>query len=205
MTGNWVVGARMHEALNGLWTVGVPNYPVVGPFDDKVASKDSLAAATEVYGHDAVLAFQVETLRRFKPLVVVGHDLKGEYGHGAHRLNALTLTEALELSGDAGSYPQSVAAYGLWDVPKAYLHLYAKNKIVMDWTVPLDSFAGRTAFDMAVEGYDKHVSQHRYAFAVKLGGTWEDCRKFGLYRSTVGLDIEKNDLFENLEETERKE
>ncbi|MDR0221525.1 MAG: PIG-L family deacetylase [Lachnospiraceae bacterium] len=203
MTGNWVGGERMHEALNGLWTVGVRNYPVVGPFNDKVASKDSLAAATEIYGHDAVLTFQVEMLRRFKPLVVVGHDLKGEYGHGAHRLNALTLTEALELSGNAGSYPQSAATYGLWDVPKAYLHLYAENKIVMDWTVPLDSFAGRTAFDMAVEGYDKHVSQHRYAFAVKLGGTWEDCRKFGLYRSTVGPDIEKNDLFENL--AERKE
>jgi LmbE family N-acetylglucosaminyl deacetylase len=198
MTGNWVGTGRNHEALTGLWTVGVTNYPVIGPFDDLVASKDSLAAAIEVYGRDAVIAFQVELLRRFKPMVVVGHDLRGEYGHGAHMLNALTLTEALELSGAANNYPHSAAAYGIWDVPKAYLHLYDENQILMDWTVPLDRFDGRTAFDMAVEGYDKHVSQHIYSFAVQLGGTWQDCRKFGLFRSTVGPDIEKNDLFENI-------
>jgi LmbE family N-acetylglucosaminyl deacetylase len=203
MTKNWVGTGRNHEALTGLWTVGVRNYPVLGPFNDLVASKDSLAAATEVYGHDEVLAFQVELLRRFKPMVVVGHDLRGEYGHGAHMLNALTLTEALELSSDPNVYPQSAAAYGLWDVPKAYLHLYAENQIVMDWTIPLARFDGRTAFDMAVEGYDKHVSQHIYSFAVQLGGTWHDCRKFGLYRSTVGPDIDKDDLFENLAVIER--
>jgi hypothetical protein len=144
-----------------------------------------------------VLAFQVEMLRRFKPVVVVGQDLNGEYGHGAHKLNALTLTEALDLSGDGKNFPQTAAAYGVWDVPKAYLHLYAENGLVMDWDIPLSRFGGRTAFEMAVEGFAKHVSQQPY-FSVRQSGTWQDCRKFGLYRSTVGPDVEKNDLFENI-------
>ena len=40
-------------------------------------------------------------LRRFKPLVAVGHDREGEYGHGAHQLNALSLEQAVVRAADA--------------------------------------------------------------------------------------------------------
>jgi len=136
-------------------------------------------------------------MRRFKPQVVVGHDLAGEYGHGAHILNATTLLEALPLCSNASFFPESAAAYGTWEVPKAYLHLYAENQIVMDWNVPLEHFDGATAFEVAKAGFAKHVSQTSY-FSVQQGGTWEDCRKFGLAHTLVGADVAKNDLFENI-------
>ena len=188
---------RTHELLNGLWAVGVTAYPLIGPFADNISTKESLKAAENAFGRERVLEFQVETLRRFKPSVVVGQDLNGEYGHGAHMLNAQTLAEALELSGDAAYFPQSAALYGVWDVPKAYLHLYPENQIVMNWDIPLARFNGKTAFEMAQEGFAMHKSQAG-DFAVRQSGSWQDCRKFGLLRSTVGPDIAKNDLFEHI-------
>jgi LmbE family N-acetylglucosaminyl deacetylase len=192
---------REHERLDGLWTVGVTAYPVVGPFPDTGLTKDSLEAAATAFGRDAVLEFQVRMLRRFKPGVVVGHDLKGEYGHGAHRLNAVTLTEALELSGDPLSYPQMASAYGVWDVPKTYLHLYRGDntgEIVMDWNIPLTRFGGKTAYEMAVEGFAKHVTQTN-DYTVRQEGGWHDSRRFGLFRSTVGPDTEMDDFFEHIQ------
>lgn len=198
LTNHWGEPYRPHELLDGLWTVGVTAYPVIGPFPDLYASKESYASAEATFGYDAVLEFQVEMLRRFKPFVAVGHDLNGEYGHGAHMLNAATLVDALELSGDESQYPELAAQYGVWDVPKTYLHLYAENELVMDWNIPLQRFGGATAFEMAEAGFAKHTSQVSY-FSVQQGGTWEDCRKFGLVRSTVGPDVSKDDLFENID------
>ena len=197
MTSHWGEPVRPHELLNGLWEVGVTNYPYIGPFVDLYASKESLAAAERVYGRERVLEYQVWLIRRFQPLVVVGHDLKGEYGHGAHILNAVTLVEAIELAADPAAFPESAELYGVWDTPKTYLHLYPENALVMDWNIPLERFGGATGFEMAVAGFAKHVSQQAY-FSVQQGGTWEDCRKFGLVRSTVGPDVEGGDLFENI-------
>ena len=87
---------RPQELLDALWTMGVRNYPVIGPFPDHYVL--SLEAARQSFGEENVIAYQVELLRRFKPLVAVGHDREGEYGHGAHRLNALALEQAVVLS-----------------------------------------------------------------------------------------------------------
>jgi LmbE family N-acetylglucosaminyl deacetylase len=198
MTNHWGERYRPHELLNGLWTVGVTAYPLIGPFADLYVTKESLSAAEQTYGREAVLEFQVELLRRFKPKVVVGHDLAGEYGHGAHMLNAATLVDALALSGDETAYPDSAERWGLWETPKAYLHLYAENGIVMDWNLPLERFDGKTAYEMAVEGFARHRSQTEY-FSVRQDGSWQDCRKFGLVHSLVGPDAAMNDLFENID------
>lgn len=37
------------------------------------------------------------------------------------------IQEALEASNNADMYPDSASRYGLWDVPKAYYHLYGDN------------------------------------------------------------------------------
>lgn len=188
---------RPHELLNGLWRVGVRAYPVISDFPDLYS--ESLEHAKTIYKEEEILAYQVACIRRFRPKVIVGHDVNGEYGHGVHRLNTHTLMQALEASKDETQFPDSFAAYGTWDVPKTYLHLYAENAIVMDWDIPLENFAGKTAFEMAVEGFLEHRSQQEF-FRVLQSGPY-DCRKFGLYRSTVGEDITKNDFFENIDLT----
>ncbi len=193
-TNHWWEPYRPHELLNGLWTVGVRAYPVMSDFADQYAG--SLQEAQALYDEEAAVAWQVEQLRRFKPEVVVGHDVNGEYGHGVHIYNTYTLQQALELSGDPEQYSDSADRWGVWDVPKTYLHLYPENPVVMDWSVPLAAFDGKTALEMARLGFEKHVSQQTY-FVVEDSGPY-DCRLFGLYRTTVGADQAGGDFFEGL-------
>lgn len=188
---------RVHELLNGLWEVGIRAYPIISEFNDYYS--ESLEHAKTIYDENEILEFQVELLRRFKPDVVIGHDLKGEYGHGVHMLNAHTLTKALDLSNDGTVYADSAQRYGLWNVPKCYLHLYKENSLSMNWDVPLRKFNGKTAFQMAELGFSKHVSQTEF-FKVGRRGAF-DCRAFGLYRSLVGEDKLKNDFMENIDTT----
>ena len=173
---------RPHELLNGLWAVGIRNYPVIPSFPDMFS--DSLAHAKTIYQEQQIIDYQVGLIQRFKPQVIVGHDLDGEYGHGAHMLNAHSLLKAVEIAA-----PEH-------DTPKLYLHLYSQNEVVLDYDTPLESFNGKTAFEMAVLGFSKHISQQTY-FQVEKAGPY-DCRKFGLIKTTVGPDNNKDDLFENL-------
>lgn len=194
--GEWY---REHELLEGLWHVGIKAYPVISEFKDLYS--ESLDHAKKLYNNDEMLAYQVGLLRRFRPEVVIGHDLNGEYGHGVHMLNAHLLIQAITLSNDSTYMPESIKKYETFDVPKTYLHLYDKNQITMKIDEPLTSFHNKTAYEMAKEGFAKHKSQTKY-FKVEDKGKY-DCRKFGLYRSTVGLDKSGNDFFENIKIEEK--
>ncbi len=204
---------RLHETLNALWEVGLRHYPALGRFPDQYSETYQWAMnnfnSAGVY-YDNILSYQVEMLRRFKPDVVVGHDVNGEYGHGQHRVSSATLMKAVGISGDAAQYPQSAQTYGVWDVPKTYIHLLATNPIVMNYDTPLDYFGGRTAYQVSLAGYAKHNSQQYTWFTgwVK-GSSWAPYTKasqiatysplkYGLYRSTVGLDSGINDMFEHI-------
>ena len=189
---------RLHEQLDGLWTAGVRRYPIIPEFPDVYSN--SLAHAQTVYDKEEILAYQTEMIRRFQPMVIIGHDLKGEYGHGAHMLNAACLTEVIEKTNDPAYFPESYEQYGGWQASKLYLHLYGENPIVMEWgelelTNPF--FQGQTALEAAVKAFDCHVSQQTY-FQVAASGPY-DCRKFGLYYTNVGPDEAGNDFFEHLE------
>lgn len=204
---------RLHEQLNGLWTSGCTHYPLIGRFPDLYS--ESIDAARNSYAangidEDQIIACQVEMLRRFKPNVIIGHDFNGEYGHGTHCLNTKTLTEAVELASQADKYEDTAQKYGVWDVPKTYIHLYEENPITLDFDTPLDYFGGRTAYQVSVEGYGCHYSQHWTWFTRWLKGTddepitaaseiedYSPC-KYGLYRSTVGADTGIGDLFEHI-------
>ncbi len=193
-THHWAEPYRPHELLDGLWTVGVTAYPVFSDFVDRYAG--TIDQARAMVDEQQAIAFQVEQLRRFKPEVVVGQDVNGEYGHGMHQYNVYTLQRALELSADPTQFPESADRYGVWEVPKTYLHLYPENPVTMDWNQPLARFGGKTALEMAKLGFAEHRSQQTY-FKVEDFGPY-DCRQFGLYRSTVGPDLQGGDFFENL-------
>ena len=204
---------RMHEMLNGLWAVGVTAYPVFGDFADfRIDSKqDTYNKYLNTYGvtQNDLQRFVVEQVRRFKPLVAVGHDPNGEYGHGMHQVYSELLRNAVTLTNDPEAFPESAAKYGLWEIPKVYLHLYDKNTITMDYDRPLEHFNGMTAFEATQKlGFAAHESQIKY-FGDWLYGynneitkatqikQYNPC-KFGLYHSSVGEDVEKKDLFEHI-------
>ena len=192
---------RCHELLNGLWKVGVRNYPIIAErFIDTLATKWSMESAEKYFGRDNVTEFQVEMLRRFAPRVIIAHDINGEYGHGAHILNASTLLDALQIYEDASVYPESAQKYGIHKVQKCYLHLWNENQITVQWSEKkLGNFGGRSALDMAREGYYCHRSQQKWENHMFQYGAY-DCRKFGLAYTTVGYDSPGlNDMFENVD------
>ncbi|MCM1467427.1 MAG: PIG-L family deacetylase [Alistipes sp.] len=202
MTNHWQERYRPHELLNGLWTCGETAYPVIGPFTDIYS--ESLEHAKTLYDEKEVVGYMVELIRRFKPYVILGHDINGEYGHGVHMYNTDALIKALELSGDSGQYPETAQRYGVWDVPKTYLHLYEENVIDLEWDTPLSRFDGKDGVEVASEAFDCHVSQRSFYVLERRKTSKFCCTLFGLYRSTVGLDEEKKDFLENVEFTKEK-
>ena len=202
---------RIHEQLNGLWTVGEKYYPVLGVIPD--AYSESLEGAINNLkrvnlDEEYVIKFQTEQLRRFKPLVVIGHDELGEYSHGQHILNTHALKEAINRSNDKNYYQD--LNFEPWEVKKLYLHLYKENQIVMDYDTPLNGFNGRTAYEVSKEGYKCHESQQWTWFTAWINGKNNSYTKstdinkyspniFGLYYTAVGNDQNKNDFFENIE------
>ena len=186
---------RRLELLDCLWTCGVKNYPVWAGFKD--AFSFSLSKAYKHWNKNRVYQVVTGWIRRFQPDVLLTHDLQGEYGHGAHRVCADAVMHCLERSADKTKYPGSAKEYGTWEVPKCYIHLWKDNVIDMDWRQPLDAFGGKTSFEVAEEGFRCHVSQQATDYHVEDWGPWDNSL-FGLYRSTVGPDEEKNDFFENL-------
>lgn len=199
---------RVHEVLDGLWASGVTNHPsFAGVKDFRKSTVEEVFQEFEKGGHsrEHLTGFVVEQLRRYKPIVAVGHDPDGEYGHIQHIVYSLLLREAVELTNDPAAYPEIAAQYGLWDVPKTYLHLYEENPIVMDWDKPMAACNGMTPFEVTRDyGFPAHISQQKswgwyYFYKEKATDitTYSPCA-YGLYRSTVGLDVNKDDMFENV-------
>lgn len=204
---------RPHEQIDGLWTVGIRNYPVMSDIPDLYA--DSLQQAIANFGsqgvtQDDVREYLITCIRRFKPQVIVTHDLEGEYRHGAHMLMAHTMTEVIKYSDDASKFPESAEKYGTWAPLKTYLHLYQENKITLDWDTPYDSMGGLTPFQVSQNGFRCHKSQHWTGFYKWMYGTndvpitkasqitkYSPC-EFGLYDTRVGADVNKNDFMENI-------
>ena len=204
---------RPHEQLDGLWTVGVRIYPVMSDFPDLYSeSLEDALAAYRAFGFEYgdFTEFITGALRRFKPLVVVSHDVNGEYGHGTHLLCAAALMDAVGFAADESVFPESAGLYGTWETEKTYLHLYPENPITLDLDSPLSAFDGKTAFEVTQDGFAKHTSQHWTWFYGWIYGkdgqtvsratdikTYSPCY-YGLYSTSVGYDTAGGDFMENI-------
>jgi len=203
---------RRSEALNGLWLMGVRNYPVFGDFRDAYAkSGKTKDAYADVGGKQKVLNWLTEIYRRFRPEVVVTHAEDGEYGHPQHKMIADAAKECFTLAADAQQSPESAQAYGAWQVKKLYLHLYGPeaDRTVMNWDQPLISFGGKTGAELAAEAFALHASQKGMGSKIKgkfveftveeTGAKMYPYDQFGLYSTTVGPDEAKNDFLEHID------
>ena len=202
---------RYHEQLEGLWTIGIKYYPVFSTFPDEHSlSGDEALELFKKNGFTAedALKYEVEQIRRYKPLVVVGHDEKGEYGHGQHILNTNILKEAIIKANDSSFADESIKKYGLWNISKLYLHLYHENQLILNYDLPLKTYDNKTAYEMSKLGFAKHKSQQFTWFTAWLNGENNEYQLateieeynpayYGLYYSSVGEDLHHNDMFEN--------
>ena len=108
--------------------------------------------------------------------------------------------ETLDKAAQEGAYSESASTYGVWDVPKTYLHRYGpeENWVTLDFDKPLASFGGATGFDVAESAFSKCVSQYGGKYVINRAGSPNDARQFGLFRSLVGEDTALDDLFEHI-------
>jgi len=192
---------RRQELLDGLWAAGLRNYPELGSFTD--AYRTTLNGMYILWGEERCKAFVTGLARRYRPEVVVTHDVDGEYGHGAHMAAADSSLFAFHAAADAG---YTDAEGDPWQVKKLYLHLWPENRLLMDWKTPMANFGGRTPLDVAREAYAFHASQQgarhdfqkqTFFFKVHDGGILDNAL-FGLARSTVGLDEAGNCFLEHI-------
>ena len=193
---------RSSELLNGLWHMGVRNYPVIGDFKDGKA-KDMNAAYKNVGGRAKVNEWFVGLYRQYKPGVVVTQDVNGEYGHSQHKIVSEAAFNAIALAANEDEFTDLTVAHGTWEVKKLYRHLWPEQQIIFDWNVPLASMNGYTGLELADEAYRiYHKTQASSGFNVLETGAEYDNRVFGLVCSTVGDDVLHNDFLENIELTE---
>ncbi len=192
---------RMHELLDGLWHCGLTNYPLISPLPDGYSESIEGAISyfeKEGFIYENVLNLQRLFLNRFKPKVVVLHDINGEYGHGAHMLNTSSFLEVVENADSEQFVPE-----------KIYIHLYKENPLTLDIDTPLDFFDGKTAFNVSQEAFGFHKSQHWTWFKGWLYGKNTTITKstqiktynpaeYGLYSSSVGEDTGIGDMLENV-------
>ncbi|MBQ4074020.1 MAG: PIG-L family deacetylase [Clostridia bacterium] len=191
------IGYRRLELLDGLWHCGVERYPLFLEMLDKRAP--NLKKQYELWNRNTLLEKVVTAIRQVQPEVIVTQDERGEYGHGAHRACADVCKQAIIDAADAAKYKKSVQEYGVWQAKKLYLHLYGENQIRFNWREPLSVFEGKDGLTVAAEALAFHKSQTMGGWAMEEGGQYDNAL-FGLFFSTVGEDIEKNDLMENIPE-----
>ncbi len=199
---------RRSELLDALWSSGARLYPDIGDFWDKYAKK--IEKEYEAWGKTKTNTRIVEMFRKYKPDVVITHDVKGEYGHAGHLVCADAVMNCIAPAGNPDKYTASASQYGAWAVKKVYLHLYKEGAIEMDWDQPLTAFGGQTGFEIAQAAYKHYVSQQEQGqknkdtgkfeyFAVEPRDSDYSCYRFGLAYTAVGPDVEGNDFFENVE------
>lgn len=218
--------ARPHEQLDGLYAVGLRNYPIISDIPDVYSeSKDPAVAYEQAIKNykkvsvtfDDFKSYAIGLIRRFKPQVVVTHDLGGEYGHGSHVLVAKAFSEVIDYCNDPEAYKESAEKFGVWKPKKLYFHLYSENPIKLDWDTPYESLGGKTPFEVSKAGFSCHKSQHWTWFNKWLNGKgdqkitkarqiekYSPCY-YGLFYSSVGEDENKNDFFENVFSSVEKE
>ena len=183
---------RRLELLNGLWRCGVRTYPEIGNFRDFKGKQEKIL---DSWGRKTVRAWIVTAIRRYKPEVIVTHDLKGEYGHPQHIVCSKLLEECVTLAADPSYRPDTGEA---WQVKKVYRHLGTTPTTKLDWDQPLSSFNGETGIEIARAAMEFHVSQIS-RWKVAAAGDQYDSTLYTLIYSTVGEDTTGNDLFEHID------
>lgn len=185
---------RQSEMLNGLWAMGIRHYPVIGRFPDQ--SLGTKARTYRLWGLDKARSYVTRLYRQYRPQVVISHDIHGEYGHAAHRVCAELAQYAFDAAASDRKHKGSLSRYGAWSVSKLYLHLGGENAVRMDWSQPFDALGGKTPGQLAAEGFAQHRSQQRNHRMDK--NRFYDSTRFGLVKTRVGVDIQKNDFLENI-------
>ncbi len=202
---------RNQERLNGLWGVGIKHKPDSFGYYDAY-SESYEGALKNLAKYDITEEDVIEDIHRmilkYKPQVIVTHDVNGEYGHGMHILMSGAMQKCLEKYGSEFSF-----------LKKVYLHLYEENPVVLSCIdQPFDALDGKTPFQITQDcGFSEHKSQHWTWFYGWIYGKGSNKitaasqiktyspLNFGLVWGDPSLDASGEDLFEGMVSYEEQE
>ncbi len=189
------------ELFECMWLLGSKWQPIVLRRFDKRTTLDKEEPLLELWGgYESVCSELTALVRKYKPEVLLTHDIDGEYGHAAHKLAFKLTYDAVINAANADMYADSYEEYGAWSVSKMYAHLYDKqNRLYLPFDEALDCYGGRSPMDMAYGAFNKYQSElgNKY-YSLDMDGKTYDKTCYGLYFTRVGEDVLKNDFFENV-------
>jgi len=123
-----------------------------------------------VWGHEAVLADVVWTIRRFQPDVLVTRfPVTGEGGHGHHTASAQLAEEAFAAAGDPRRFPEQLAHVAAWQPRRIFWNRFSWRPIDPDDPAIAESLRvdlgtynpllGRAYTEIAAASRSQHKSQ----------------------------------------------
>ncbi len=176
--------SRRSELLNSLWSMGYRYYPLI--YSQKSLNSGNQADAT---------AYIADAIRFCRPEVVVTLDEKGE-GNGQRKLLASICKNAVDQAEQNGERDG-------WEPKKFYMHLYGDDYTVMDWEQPLATQKGLSAVSTIRNAFfyyktQEDTSNKNQKPQILTTGVKYKNNCFGLVKSSVGEDAEKNDFLENI-------
>ena len=144
--------------------MGISEEPVFGGFPDKYSEK--LEDVEQLWQTNATQEFLMRVIRQYRPAIIVTHDVKGEYGHGAHMLAAKQVLYCVLKSNSTGINRKSVAKFGVWQPLRVYCHLYGEKNFTIDRTQPLAAYGGRSAAAVETALYPNYTALQAYGLSV---------------------------------------
>ncbi len=191
----WGAAYRRFEAEEACWMLGEKYAPTLRSAHDMMTN--SLESMEKYWPLDDAVGYIVELIRKYKPSVIITHDIGGEYGHGAHIETSYATQLAFDQASDATKFPESAEKYGVWKPGKLYLHMYDEGKMTFDINTPLRNYNGETVFQVATAAFERHRSQAAKGWTIESTG---ECSMeyFGLFASNVGSDKNHDSMFENI-------
>lgn len=167
---------RVDEALSGLASVGLMEYPIFGGFTCK--NYDSYDVVSREWDESETLNYIIGQIERLSPKVIVTHSL--DDASAAHRFTAECVLKAAEQT-------ETVLKLYMLDETQA------QDATVVPTDTPLSACGGLTAAEAARAAYQMCGSQTAYGLSIDTENAYT------LALSRVGADVAKDDLFENID------
>ncbi len=207
---------RDEELRCAAWTYGLRYEPLFGHFVSFLSSwltnnpyTNNIDVSWDVWadgvfqgdgsdleaGKARAINYVAEQIRRYRPDVIITHDLNGETGHNEHKATAYAVTRAFFVAADPTATATNLVGLPPWQAKKLYMHVYPINRIFHEfWETPYPALTNLTPHQVVNTGLTCHVSQgpSRWICASVyppsgMYSSWPS-EWWGLYASMVGPD-----------------
>lgn len=178
---------RAHQCMEALSMLGVRRMPVFGEAKE-TDSRRIDTVYTVLGGRSAVIQKLVEYIRTLRPSLVLSLDSAKAQERFTDSVITQILSDAVGMAAD----PQKYRDTDSFTVPK-YYSLAADGETVIDLNVPLITYSGQTASEIAQKAYAGYTEERVYRRVLPVA------LRYSLLHTSVGPDEAHDDLLEHLD------